>query len=564
MSTIEQLKTKIENIIGEDFAITTRLPDNQTAWFAIPIFNAAGKSGKDLAALAKEITKKLSPIQEINLETVGGYINIAPSQKLMIASLKEGLSKDFGSADIGKKQTVVIEFSGTNIAKPMSIGHLRSTIIGDSLQRIYRKLNFDVVSVNHLGDWGTQFGKLLVAYEKKYGDLKPRLKLTIKDLLDLYVNYHIQSERDPDLDDQARAMFKKLEDKDVIVRKLWQHFVDISLEEFETIFKRLGIKMDEPRMGESSYEGMLDKIVEIARNKGLSEESQGALIVRFKDESAPLILRKKDGATVYATRDLAQVKYRVDRYRPKKIIYVVANEQALHFRQYFQVARMMGIAPKSLELIHVKFGLVRLSTGKMSTRQGKVIFLDEVLNRAVRKAKLLTQKKHSGLPTAELEKISEVVGIGAIKYFDLSHDRNHDIVFNWQQMLSLSDNSAPYLQYSYTRAAGIIRRSKQSLSIIDKSLDQYQEKIELDIRKIIRQIAGFPLIIQGAAENNSPHIIANYLNQLAAQFHHFYEKYPVIKASGQDRILRLAIVAAVANVIKTGLELLGIGTLERM
>ncbi|MBI4022545.1 arginine--tRNA ligase [Candidatus Berkelbacteria bacterium] len=363
-------------------------------------------------------------------------------------------------------------------------------------------------------------------------------------------------------------MFRRLEEGDPAVRTLWSQLVEISLQEMFGIFDRLGgVTLDYPKDGEAFYQPYLGEVIAEAKEQGVARQSDGALIIEVPGEETPLLLLKSNGTTTYATRDLAQVRYRAQTFHPAKILYCVANEQALHFRQYHAAARRLGFVPDSLELVHVKFGLMRGAEGKLSTRRGTSIFLQDVMDEAVRRAREVVEAKNPELSDREKTEIAEVVGIGALKYFDLSHDRRHDIVFDWDRMLSLKGDSAPYLQYSYVRAVQILAK----VGTVNFPLDKWKGEsgrfgvgLPEDVQRLVRELARFPLVLERAAADYTPHTIAQYLNDLAGQFSQFYECYPVLKAEGEDRAIRLAIVAGVANVLRRGLDLLGIKVLERM
>ncbi|MBI4032609.1 arginine--tRNA ligase [Candidatus Berkelbacteria bacterium] len=554
---LPQLIEEVEKRLGSEYPVTTELPSNQSAWLAVPVFAAAKQSGRTVNEVANEVAEKLRTVDDVDVTITGGFVNVSPREFTTV--LSESADPTYPASEVGGGKKVIVEFAGPNVAKPMGIGHLRSTIIGDSLQRILRVLGYDVQSHNYLGDWGTQFGKVLVAYQEKYGDLKPREDTTLEELLALYVGFHTDAERDPELDEAARTMFKRLEDGDQDVRNLWRHLVDISLKEMFAIFERLGgVTLDYPEDGEAFYEPYLHDVIADAQKQGVAKESDGALIIEIPGESAPLLLRKSNGTTTYATRDLAQVRYRVRTFHPTKILYCVANEQALHFRQYYAAARMLGFVPESVELIHVKFGLMRGTEGKLSTRRGTTVFLQDVMDEAVKRARAVVEEKNPDLADAEKDRIAEVVGIGALKYFDLSHDRKHDIVFDWDRMLQLTGDSGPYLQYTYVRAAQILTKAGESPSEIPNG------NLADDVQRLIRELAKFPLVVEWAAHDATPHTLAQYLNNVATQFSRFYETYPVLKAEGDERAIRLAIVKGVANVLKRGLGLLGIEVLGRM
>lgn len=554
------LKQKVQQLLGPEFSVTHQIPRMHAAWLAVPVFNAAHSQSVPVDQFAQQVADKIKQhITGIDIKVEGGFVNIIPTHQLIIKFLvqKDNIRNSLG--DFGKNQTVVMDYSHPNIAKPMSVGHLRSTLIGDALKRIYTFLGFRVISTNYLGDWGTQYGKLMVAYLKKFGNLQPRPDLKIMDLLELYIQYHVDAEEDTQLDEQARLMFKRLENGDQEVKVLWQFLVDLSLKEFQKIYNLLGVEFTEPSMGESTYRDYFEFTLQELKKSGIVTQSEGATIVSFGQNHPPLILLKSDGATTYGLRDLAAIKKRIAIHHPDAILYIVSNEQSLHFQQVFQVAYKSGIADSAIKLEHIKFGLVRLPQGKMSTRKGKIVFLEEVIKEAISRAKKIVQQKNPQLDSYQQYEIAQAVGIGALKFFDLYHDRNHDVIFDWDQMLSLSGASAPYLQYSYARAKSILTKVGRSGSSLNNKV-----KIDESIKNFIFLIAKFPLIVINTQEQNSPHILAQYLLELARSFHSFYEQYPVLQADLQDRILRLKVIESFSQTLALGLELLGIKTLEHI
>ena len=582
--TYPELIERVQAVLPPGLTVQTQLPANQSAWLSVPVFKYAKQLDEPLPTAARDIAKRIEALGDVTVDVSGGFVNITPNEDILVQSLRESSDNNFGSLEVGNGETVVIDLSSPNIAKPMGIGHLRSTIIGDALQRVYRALGYQVISINHLGDWGTQFGKLMTAYEQQFGDLVPR-SITIPELLDLYVEFHEEAERDPTLNDAARAMFQRLEAGDVAVRSLWQSFVDLSLVDFQRIYDRLGVVIDEPAVGESFYEKLMPAVIQTAKEQGLAQESDGALVIQIPGETVPLMLQKGDGTTSYATRDLAQIKYRIETYQPQRMLYVVGNEQSLHFTQLIVAARLLEFIPDGVELDHVKFGLIRTAEGKLSTRRGRVIDLEGVLNEAAERALAVLGARETTVDDSRA--IAEAVGIAAVKFFDLFHDRNHDIVFDWDRMLNLKGDSAPYLMYSYTRAASILRKSADALSSRPEGeiSSEHQKSRDFSAKprndslsllrpdrqagvthysSLVRTLAKFPLVLEEVVADNSPHHLAQYLNQVAAEFHHFYEQYPVLSSEGDERTTRLAIVQATANVLRRGLDLLGINVLEEM
>lgn len=556
---LPELKNSIEALLGSEYPVTTEIPVDKSAWLAIPVFAAARKLDLSIPDCAEKIAEKLASIPDIEIEVEGGFLNIRPNQIGLERVLNEARLSNYGQMNVGEGSVVMVEFSAPNIAKPMGVGHLRSTIIGDSLQRIYRLLGYEVIAINHLGDWGTQFGNLLAAYKNKFGDLIIRPELKISDLLEMYVGFHTDLQKDVNLKLQGQEAFKLLESGDEQSRELWQFFIQLSLIEFKKTYERLGIHFDDLEAGESRYLSYTSSLLDKAIADNVAVMSEGALIVPIPGDDAPLMLRKTDGSTTYAVRDLAAIEYRIEHNHPNQILYVVANEQALHLRQVFAAARQLKLLPNETLLTHVKFGLVRTPQGRMSTRKGTLISLDDLLNEAVLRANAVISERNQDLSEEERNRIAQTIGIGAIKYFDLSHDRRHDIIFDWERALSLKGDSAPYLEYSYVRAMNIVKKASE-LEIAGLG-----DKSEFDLHnRFIRTLARYPLIVVQAGEQAAPHIIAQYLNGLATQFHSFYEQFPVLNASDDERASRVALIMAFKQVLKSGLDLLGIDVVERM
>jgi arginyl-tRNA synthetase len=521
-----------------------------------------------------------------------GFINFTLSSKFLQKNLSEILKQGekFGSLNLGKGKTVVVDYSAPNIAKPMHAGHLRSTIIGQSLCNIYKFLGYKTISDNHIGDWGTQFGKLIYGY-KNWGDQKKILQNPIEEMTKLYVKFHKEAEKNKELEEFARKETKKLQDKNKENVKIWKFLVKESLKEFDKIYKILGIKFDYV-LGESFYDSMLEKIVKECLRKKIAGKSEGAIIINLdRYNLPPFLIQKKDGAYLYATTDLAAIKYRLKKFKPDKILYVVSNEQALHFQQLFAALELLGW-PKNIEMKHIKFGMVLGENGKkLSTRKGETVSLESLIEKAVKLARKAVEEKNPKLSKTEKQKIAKIVGIGAIKYNDLSQNRMTDIVFDWNKMLNFQGDSAPYLQYTHARiksilrklslfAEGDIRQYRLLIRRSQKEGDDTYRRLQKEIFKnkfattkllknelelsILKQLLFFLETIERAAQEYNPNIIADYLYQLAGRFNLFYQKIPVLKAEKELRLARLNLIFAVATVLKTGLELLGIEAPEKM
>jgi arginyl-tRNA synthetase len=492
-----------------------------------------------------------------------GFINFFLSLNFLFEELRKILKEkeNYGKGKSGKGKTVIIDYSSPNIAKPFGIGHLRSTIIGQALYNIYKFFSYKVIGDNHLGDWGTQFGKLIFAI-KNWGKKKVE-DYSIEELEELYVKFHKEAEKNPQLEEEGRKWFKKLENGDKEARRIWKTLVKISLKEFERIYKLLGIKFD-LSLGESFYEPMTKEMIEELKKKKIAKESQGALIVEFpKNEFPPVIVQKSDGTTTYFTRDLATIKYRLKRWNPDLIIYEVGADQKLHFQQLFKTVEILGWAKKT-KFVHVAHGLYRTKTGKFSTRKGETVHLEDVLKEAIERAKEIIEKSGTsrGLKEREKEKISKIVGIGAVKYNDLSQHPSKDIIFDWEKVLNLKGNSAPYLQYTFVRCQSVLRKAKK-LQIANFKLQI--EKLKKEEIDILREIYKFPEIVEEAAEKFSPNLICNFIFDLAKKYNLFYDLYSILKAEDEEiKNFRLILTKSVAQIIKNSLSLLGIQTPEKM
>lgn len=486
-----------------------------------------------------------------------GFINFFLTPKTLLSQLQTIVEKptEYGKNTTGTGKTIIFEYSHPNIAKPMSVGHLRSTIIGESLKRIYQALGYTVIADNYLGDWGTQFGKLVYAY-KNWGDKKKIEKNPIKEFLKLYVLFHQKAEKDLKLEDYARQEFRKLEQGNKENRALWQWIVTESLKEIQTIYQQLNASFSFIH-GESFYEPMLPSVLAELLNKKIAtknpDHSVGVLLDEFKLPST--IIQRSDGATLYITRDLAADKYYQEQYKPEKVIHVVGNEQTLYFKQLAAIRKKLN-SPH--EIIHVSFGMVRLPEGRMSTRKGRVIFLEDLIYETTKRAYALIASK-PGLRPREKKKIAQIVGLGAIKYNDLSQNRKTDIIFDWEKMLNLNGNSAPYLQYTYARIQSVFNKAHNNTPVVNPRAPLDQEE-----KMLIRHLLYFPTIIEQAARDYTPNLICAYLYELASLYNTFYQKVPILKSREEKRQLRLAISQGIAVVLKQGLYLLGIDVVEKM
>ena len=513
------------------------------------------KTPKELAENIKDNLSKDNKLSKTisKIEVAGpGFINFWLKEEYLLENLnniKEEKDK-YGSSTIGKGKTVVIDYSAPNIAKRFSVGHLRSTVIGQAIYNLYKKLGYTVIGDNHLGDWGTQFGILL--HQISENDIQKE-DFDIEKLEELYVEFNKQAEKTPELKEKAREWFKKLEDGDKVARDIWKRTIEVSMKEFDRIYERLGVKID-VAFGESHYEGVMPDILSEATKKGVVKKSQGAQIVEF-DDMPPAIMLKSDGGTTYLTRDIATVKFRIEKWNPSIIIYEVGAEQTLHFRQVFETVRKLGWA-KDVEFKHVPHGLFLFEGKKMSTRKGTNIKLEELLDRAVNKAKKLG---------SEGSKSAEIVGIGAVKYFDLLHSPTSNINFKWDEALSLQGNSGPYVQYAYARTQSVlVKASNSKPRDADKKIKLLPSAHSLvpEELAILRSLAQFPGVVMDAAKNYSPNLLCNYLFDLAQKYNTFYAKHKIVGSKNQET--RIKITSSTGQVLKNGLTLLGIKSPERM
>jgi arginyl-tRNA synthetase len=520
--------------------------------FASPAALAvARQTGSDPLEIAAQLKIKLEDdlkdlIEEIQVEKPG-FLNFWLKDQLLLEELGR-ITKEtdrYGSSDLGKGETIIIDYSAPNIAKRFGIGHLRSTVIGQALYNLHNFSGYKVVGDNHLGDWGTQFGVILHQVKSKKLNVKD---LNVDRLEELYVEFHRETEKKPKLMEEAREWFLKLESGDREAREIWRAVVDVSTKEFDRIYALLGVEFDHT-YSESFYEDKMPAVIAESRKKGLTKKSDGAEIIEFPT-LPPAILVKSDGATTYFTRDLATIKFRVEEWDPQTIIYEVGSDQKLHFQQVFETARKLGWAD-GREFVHVAHGLIRFAEGKLSTRRGQTVKLEDVLDEAIARAKKLTGGN---------EDIARAVGVGALKYFDLSHQPQTDIVFDWEKLFLLEGNSTPYLQYTYARAKSVLAKAPKT----EFKIEDLRSKILDAETPLLRYIYRFPEVVKEAVKTYSPNLLCNYLFELAQRFNSFYAAAPILKAEGDTKSLRLVLTSATAQVLKNGLTILGIETPERL
>ena len=529
--------------------------------YAFPCFRLAKTMRKAPNMIAADICSKIEENKIFSkIEPVAAYINFFTDKSVYAAEVMESIAKmgeNYGTSEEGKGKTIVIDYSSPNIAKPFHVGHLRSTVIGSALYKIFEKMGYECVGVNHLGDWGTQFGKLIEAY-KLWGSKEEVEEKGISELTRIYVKFHEEAEKDPSLDDRARAWFVKMQDGDEEAITLWKWFYDISIKEFERVYEKLGVKFDH-YTGESFYNDKMAAIVDELKEKKLLTESNGAMIVDLEDaKMPPCLIIRTDGGTLYATRDITAAIYRKNTYDFDKCIYVTAIDQNLHFAQWFKVIEKMGY-DWSKDLVHVPFGLVSLEDGKLSTRKGKVVLMEYLLDEAVKKTMGIINDKNPDLP--DKEEVAKEVGIGAVIFDDLYNGRIKDIVFSWDRMLNFDGETGPYVQYTHARACSVLKKAGYVKGTAPIDYSVLTDDASVDVCKML---ANYSAKIKEAASRYEPSVIARYLVDLSQAFNKFYHDNVILTDDENVRNARLAVVDAVRLVIKSGLEILGIKSPERM
>jgi arginyl-tRNA synthetase len=562
----EKIIAIITGILGQDAAaVELSIPEHEqfghySTNVAMRLAHARGKKSIELAKeFASAIATKapvgfFEKVEAVNPGFINFWLTPSTIQDEFAAVAR---AKDFGASDLGKKKTVIVEYSQPNIAKMMHVGHLRTTIIGAALANILELSGYKVVRWNYLGDWGTQFGKLIAAY-KLWGKKEDVEKRPIEELQRLYVRFHDEVKTKPELERRGQEEFLKLEEGDKENRKLWEWFKKESLKEFEATYKTLGVDFD-VWIGESFFEPEMKPLAKELTEKKLLEKSEGALVVKLDAFNLPpALIEKADGASLYLTRDIANLRYRLKKYKPAKILYVVSNEQSLHFEQLFALAKLLHL--DSAELTHVKYGLVLGEAGKkLSTREGRTQLLKDVVNEAIIKARKIVHEKSPDLTEIEKKEIADAVALGALKYNDLKENRMTDIVFDWQRMLDFSGDSGPYLQYTYARFRSIIRKAGKTKA---RDLAALAGESEL---ALMRKLFEFPDAVVRAGELYATSILAAYLYKLAVTANKFYETTPILKDEDEvRRIARILLVSTAADVLKKGLGLLGIEAPEKI
>lgn len=566
----QAIASKISEVTGmaeQELITYIEIPkDSSMGDYAFPCFRLAKNLKKAPQAIAEDIKQKLditgTDIEKV--EIAGGYLNFTIS-KLEIAktTIEEIDSKkeEYGKSNLGNNKTVIVEYSSPNIAKPFHIGHLRTTLIGRALYNMYKYLGYNTIGINHLGDYGTQFGKMIEGY-KRWGKEYNIEENPIEELTKIYVRINALSKEDEEVLEICRDNFKKLEQGDKYCNELWEKFREVSLKEFNRIYDLLDIKFDSLK-GEAFYSDKTDEVIDILEKTGKLVESEGAKIIDLEEQKMPpCIICKSNGSTIYATRDLAAILYRARTYDFDKCLYVVAYEQNLHFKQIFEVAKLLGISEKCQKgLEHISYGMVHLKEGKMSTREGNVIKVEDLLNEAISRVKTIIEEKNPDFSSEEKQDIAKKVGIGAVIFNDLSGSRIKDEIFDWDTMLNFNGETGPYIQYTYVRTNSILKKVSQIPKIDEIDFEQLTGK---EAQTILKLIYSFTNTIEQATIKNEPSIIARYLIDLSKAFSSFYNENKIIVEDKTIQNARIYLTYATNLVLKNGAKLLGINMPERM
>lgn len=564
----EIIAKNLEGLTEDEIKSMIEIPQDQSMGdYAFPCFRLAKTMRKAPNLIAAELAEKLQGEQLFSeVSPVNAYVNMFVSREEMIKStVSEVLEEkeNFGRSDIGGNKKVIVEFSSPNIAKPFHIGHIRSTVIGNSLSKIYDALGYDVFKINHLGDYGTQFGKMICAY-RRWGNREDVINSPIKTLLGYYTKFHVEVEEHPELEDEARAIFTKLEQGSKEEVELWQWFREESLKEFQRVYDMLGIEFDSYN-GESFYSDKMPRFEKELSDKGLLQESNGAQVVDLEEyKLGTALIKKSDGSSLYITRDIAAAVYRKENYDFYKNIYVVATQQNLHFQQLFKIIELMGYDWAN-QCVHVPFGMVRLEEGTMSTRHGRVVFLEDVLNGAIEKTREIIEEKNPNIEN--LEEITSQVGIGAVVFNELSNNRIKDYTFKWDQILNFDGETGPYVQYTHARCASLLRKAGED--IVAKAQDPKNVDFALLAKsdsayELTKLIYAFPGVVEQAGEKYEPSIITRHIIDIAQCFNKFYHDEHIIVDDEVEKTSKIALVIATKRVIATGIGLLGMKAPERM
>ncbi len=532
--------------------------------YAFPCFRLAKELKKAPPQIANEIKEKIEVNEEFirKVEVLGGYLNFYVNQKLLVEEVLCNIEPNEESTKpkIGEGKNIIIDYSAPNIAKPFHIGHLRSTVIGGALYNIYKYLGYNITGINYLGDYGTQFGKLIEGY-KLWGDEYDIEKEPINELTKIYIRINQECKENESILNACRDNFKKLEEGDVYCRQIWEKFKNLSLKEFQKVYDLLGSKFDSWN-GESFYSDKMGEVLEILEKSGKLIESQGAKIIDLEEQgiNTPCIIEKSNGSSTYATRDLAAILYRSRTYNFDKALYVTSYEQVLHFKQVFEVAKLLGIEEKYIKgLKHIPFGMVLLPTGKMSTREGNIIKLEELLNEAIKRAGDIIEKKNPMLENKE--EVAKKVGIGAVIFNDLANSRVKDEIFDWNQILNFQGETGPYIQYTYVRTKSVLEKAGNLPNIDEINKEKLLDEYAIAILKLIYE---FEDILIQVTNKEEPSILARYLIDLAKAYSSFYNENKIITDDKELQNARVYLTYGVSEILKTGANLLGIEMPEKM
>ena len=557
--------SKIVNIQEKELETYIEVPkDSSNGDYAFPCFRLAKELKKAPPIIAEDIKEKLKIEGETieKVEVIGGYLNFYINQKLLTKEVLTEISKkeEYGKSDIGKGKNIVIDYSAPNIAKPFHIGHLRSTVIGGALYNIYKYLGYNTIGINHLGDYGTQFGKLIEGY-KLWGKEYNIEEDPINELTKIYIRINQLCKEDEKVLEQCRMNFKLLEDGEPYCKEIWEKFRELSLKEFQRVYDLLGSKFDSWN-GEAFYSDKMPEVIQILDKTGKLVESEGAKIIDLEDKgiNTPCIIQKSNGSTTYATRDLAAILYRARNYDFDKALYVVSYEQTLHFKQVFEVAKLLGLDEKYTNgLKHVPFGMVSLSTGKMSTREGNIVKLEELLNEAISRAKDIIEEKNPDLE--DKEDVAKKVGVGAVIFNDLSNSRIKDEIFDWNQILNFQGETGPYIQYTYVRTKSVLEKAGYIPQIEEIKFDKLEDESS---KNIINLIYNFENILEQVTQKEEPSILSRYLIDVAKSFSNFYNDNKILVEDKDTQNARVYLTYSVGKVLKIGAKLLGIDMPNKM
>ena len=562
---IAQQIAKATNLLQEEIEQYIEIPtDEKMGDYAFPCFKLAKSLKKAPPMIAEELKQAISFEQELmeKIEVVSGYLNFYINPQALVSNTLQEIAKEqenYGKSNLGNGKNIVIDYSAPNIAKPFHIGHLRSTVIGGALYKIYKYLGYNCTGINHLGDYGTQFGKLIEGY-KRWGDEYNIEQNPIDELTKIYVRINNLCKEDEEVLEACRNNFKKLEDKDPYCVEIWNKFRELSLKEFQKVYDLLQVQFDSWN-GEAFYSDKMDEIVKILKEKNLLVPSEGAMVVNLEEkEMPPCIIEKTNGSTTYATRDLAAILYRARTYNFDKALYVTSYEQILHFKQVFEVAKNLGLDEKyTNNLVHIPFGMIQLKSGKMSTREGNVIKLEELLNEAINRVVAIMEEKNPDLENKE--QIAKQIGIGAVIFNDLYNSRIKDEIFDWDTMLNFNGETGPYMQYIYVRTKSLLEKAGYVPTI--QKVDYSKLTDDISVR-IIKLIYNFQDILKQVAEKHEPYILSRYLIRLAQSFSSFYNEHKIIVEEKEVQNARLYLTYSVGLVLKIGASLLGIEMPDRM